>query len=177
MKKAILLTGLFLLLVGGAKATMMLSLNIEQLSDMATIVIKGKVTNIKSQQEQNKIVAYVTVKVDEWIKGAPSSGDTFIFNETTHFAGNRLDNESLRAKYTVGKDYIFFLQDEGGPIGLQQGVFEIQDGKIKNFENRKSHLFRKMDVQNNENPAIQHSLSENPDSDSVQQFIQLIKSL
>lgn len=169
----------FLLIVSfSAKASMMISLNIEQLTRIAAHIIKGEVIDIQNTPEGNRVMAYVTVKIEERLKGE-DTGKTFIFNQPVESLEQNPKNTFVFPEYEVGKTYLFFLPKNGGPIGLQQGVFKVEKDTLVNFESRKRHLFRNLKTSENSETQTLLNQNKNPESkdDSVKNFMRLIKSL
>lgn len=128
-----------------AQATLVKSLNIKQLSNLARYIVKATVidqTTETDPYESGKIVDYYTVQVKEWIKGEMPGGDTLVFKQ---LADGVYDNNGVKVrqslffpKYEVGKTYLFFLPQAHhktgllAPIGLDQGVYVVQTDESGN---------------------------------------------
>jgi len=115
-----------------AKATMVIPLNLTQLSQQATMIFHGRVlaNRVKQDPLSRQIVTYTDFQIIEAIKGQPGK------QYTIKQIGGKLPHSSLAMyvqgvpTFTVGKEYVVFLPTPSksgfcSPLGLYQGSFAI----------------------------------------------------
>jgi hypothetical protein len=120
-----------MLLAPSARATMLVRLSLEQLSQAATVVVRGRVLTEESRWNpaHTQIVTLTTVQVSQSVKGAPP---TFV---TIAQPGGTVGNVHLRVAGTVyfrpQDEFYFFLEpDPAEPprfllVGMLQGAYRI----------------------------------------------------
>lgn len=144
-----------------AQALSVKQLNLKQLIDLSPRVVQGTVTDTRLEQEGGSIVLYVTLKVEEWIKGeesAPNS-NTVVFKQVAEISEGGETSQQLKLglpQYEKGKTYLFFLAGDAdttgftAPVGLHQGIFpmEKENGKwvVPSLKNRTA-LFKNLQKQ------------------------------
>ena len=121
-----------------ARATTVLPLSLEQMSQKAHLIIYATVrevnTGIEPGVDKNRlgpVVTWTSFDVIEVIKG--EAGESHTIKQI----GGRLENgRSLRVlgvpRYEVGRSYVVFLTEPSSigyssPIGLHQGSFTVQE--------------------------------------------------
>ncbi len=165
MKKVLELLSVLLVLAGNAYATTILPINLVQLSQRASVIVKGTVTDLRVVEENEKIVSYVTLSDADWIKGDATSDHTYIFSQLAPVAGGFGVNADL-PEYRLGKTYVFFLPtaEDGpvAPIGGAQGVFSVKNGEIPDLASRRKLLRKNLpDASLSANAALlQKNLSD-----------------
>ncbi|MBU0506238.1 MAG: hypothetical protein ABII18_00895 [bacterium] len=146
MKKRyfIILVLLAAIISTSAQATLVKPLNLQNLVGIATYVVKATVTDKVIEEdvyESGAIVNYYTLEIKEWVKGTPPSGmekeiiiKQLASGEFTQGSKTIRQNVGF-PEYEIGKTYVFFLPKPHAvsgllaPIGLMQGVFEVQTDK------------------------------------------------
>ncbi|MGI9086740.1 MAG: hypothetical protein ACR2HH_03200 [Chthoniobacterales bacterium] len=120
------------LAVFAAQATTVIPPTFDQLVAEADLIIQGKVSEVKSQWVgeggQRHIVSYVTVQVEDTLKGNP--GATY----TLRMLGGTVDGETMAVsdapKFEVGDRDILFVKDNGKQfiplVGIMHGRFHVQ---------------------------------------------------
>jgi hypothetical protein len=122
-----------LLAVGfSARATTVIPPTFDQLVSDAEVIIQGTVTDVQSQfvgeGAQRHIFTYVTVKVEDAIKGNP--GSTYTFRMLGGTVGDQTLEVSDAPKFKVGDHDILFVEHNGSQfiplVGIQHGRFHVQ---------------------------------------------------
>ena len=120
------------LAVSAARATTVIPPTFDELVGQAELIFQGTVTDVKSQWAgeggQRHIVSYVTVQVEDALKGNP--GATF----TMRMLGGTVDDETMEVsdspKFKVGDRDILFVENNGKQfiplVGIMHGRFHVQ---------------------------------------------------
>jgi hypothetical protein len=132
MKRYILFSlAILILLAPSARATTLVRLSLEQLSQAATLVVRGRVLTGGSRwnQAHTQIVTRTTVQVTQSVKGAPP---TLVAIEQP---GGTVGNVHVRVAGTVffnpQDEFYFFLEPARGDasgfllVGMLQGAYRI----------------------------------------------------
>jgi len=138
MRKLIFLIGIFaLILTFQAHATVVRSMNLEEIVADAQYVVKVKVLEKSTEDESGRIVTYWTFAVLDWIKGSPTADNELVIKQIGQgqftVDGYSINQNLFFPEYEVGKTYLLFLPEahsETGmlaPVGLHQGVFEVRE--------------------------------------------------
>ncbi len=121
--------------LSSARATTVIPPTFDELVSQAEVIIQGTVTDVKSQWTgegaQRHIVSYVTVKVEETIKG--KAGDSY----TLQMLGGTVGEDTLEVsdspKFAVGDRDILFVVDNGKQfvplVGIMHGRFHVKQDK------------------------------------------------
>ena len=125
-------------LVSPAQATLVRSMNIQEIVGDAQYIIKATVISRDTaldKEESGHIVTYYTVKVHEWLKGTPTDDNELVFKQIAQgqftLNGEQIRQQLFFPEYEVGKTYVLFLPEAHArtgmlaPVGLQQGVFDV----------------------------------------------------
>lgn len=117
------------------RATTVIPPTFDQLVTEAEVILQGNVTDVRSQWigegAEHRIVTYVTLKVEEAIKGAP--GDTY----TIRLLGGTVDGHTMEVsdtpKFKIGDRDILFVEHNGSQfvplVGIMHGRFHLQKEK------------------------------------------------
>lgn len=150
------------------QATSLIPMNLQQLTKAARTIVKGTITDIRSVQEDNQIVSYITLDVDQCLKGETNDDNSFVFGHTVSTEAQFGDAIS-HPQYIVGKTYLFFLPNHLNhnimPIGGVQGVFEIRNEQVIELQKRKNLLRKNLNLQNvsNQDVVANHLSNSNTD--------------
>lgn len=129
--RSLLLALCSLLAVCLAQATTVIPPTFDQLVAEADTIFQGTVTDVKSEWTgeggQRHIISYVTVKVEDTLKGNP--GDTY----TLRMLGGTVDGETMEVsdspKFQIGDRDILFVQNNGKQfiplVGIMHGRFQV----------------------------------------------------
>lgn len=132
MKKSLLLILVAILACGRAGATTVIAPSFDELVAQAEIIFQGTVTDVQSQWAgegaQRHIVSYVTLKVDDPIKGNP--GATY----TIRMLGGTVDGQTMEVtdtpKFKIGDREILFVENNGKQfvplVGIMHGRFRVK---------------------------------------------------
>jgi hypothetical protein len=132
---------IFCLMPDKANATIVVRLNILELTTKSNKIIEGTITSVKSVvRSRNMVYTEVKMNVSETIRGIHS--DTAVFKVP---GGMRSDGLRLSVagapKFNVGEKVIVFLEGKNGDIvtGFSQGRFGIEyvDGEAFATQNTK----------------------------------------
>ncbi len=129
---------LFLLTLAPVKATQMIPLSIEQLSDKAEVIVRGVVTSKLTKRIGEKgIYTQVELKVEDSWKGATGKPHITIA-QAGGVLGETIQNIPGQAVFKVGEEVVIFgvwnQRQEAVVLGLSQGKFNVApttDGKAK----------------------------------------------
>jgi hypothetical protein len=133
MKKSFLLAVCAaLLLCNFARATTVIPPSFDELVARAEVIFQGTVTDVQSQWTgegaQRHIVTYVTLKVEDPIKGNP--GATY----TVRMFGGTVDGTTMEVtdtpKFKIGDRDILFVEHNGSQfvplVGIMHGRFRVK---------------------------------------------------
>lgn len=138
MRKLIFLIGIFALtLTFQAQATVVRSMNLEEIVADAQYIVKAKVLEKSTEDEDGRIVTYWTLEVLDWIKGTPTANNELVIKQIGQgqftVDGYNINQNLFFPEYEVGKTYVLFLPEAHhqtgmlAPVGLHQGVFEVRE--------------------------------------------------
>src|SRR3954471_6613991 len=121
-----------LALIGGVKATTVIPPTFDELVAEAELIFQGTVTDVTSQWTgegaQRHIVSYVTVQVEDAIKGNP--GATYTLRMLGGTVGDQTMEVSDSPKFKAGDREILFVQNNGQQfiplVGIMHGRFRVQ---------------------------------------------------
>lgn len=125
--------------ITSVSATVVRPINFDELAGLADVIIKAKVTEIDTDldiEESGQMVNYYTLDVLEVLKGNAGLGE-FVYKqiadgEYTNDDGQVIRQNTYFPRLEAGKTYVLFLPRAHhrtgllAPIGLFQGVFEVQ---------------------------------------------------
>jgi hypothetical protein len=134
MKKfsQLLISGACLIIAGAATATTVIPPSFDDLVSRAEMIFQGKVTDVRSEWTgegaQRRIMSYVTLKVEDAIKGDP--GPTV----TLRMLGGTVGGETMEVtdapKFKVGDRDILFVENNGTQfvplVGIMHGRFRVK---------------------------------------------------
>lgn len=135
MKKYLLLLSAILAFVSASRATTVIPPTFEQLVADADTIFQGTVTNVRSiwsgEGAQRHIETYVTVQIEDVLKGTP--GQTY----TLQILGGTVDGETMEVtdspKFSIGDRDILFVEHNGTQfvplVGINNGRFHIQQNQ------------------------------------------------
>ena len=125
--------GLLLALAGQARATVLVYHDHRQLSERASVVVRGRVVAQRVVLLDGRPFTETRVRVAERLKGKVHSGDSLLVRQPggeTRTVGMRVAGT---ARFQVGEHVLLFAEDAGShylPVGLCQGKYRIyRDGK------------------------------------------------
>jgi len=116
----------------------MLKKDLKTLTRESDLIVIGKAVKIDSQREEKgQIVTYVSVKVDEYVKGKLEQGEIIIL-----VPGGRVGELSMwvseAAKFTLNETSLLFLvhlrDDLYQVVGGLQGKLTLEKGKVCEYE-------------------------------------------
>lgn len=129
--RTLLLAFSTLLACSAARATTVIPPTFDELVAQAELILQGTVTDVQSQWigegGQRHIVSYVTLKVEEAIKGDP--GATY----TVRMLGGTVDGQTMEVsdspRFKVGDRDILFVEHNGTQfiplVGIMHGRFRV----------------------------------------------------
>jgi len=134
MKKfsQLLISGACLFLAGTALATTVIPPSFDELVSRAQMIFQGSVTDVRSEWTgegaQRHIMSYVTLKVEDAIKGNPGS------TVTLRMLGGTVGGETMEVadapKFKVGDRDILFVENNGTQfvplVGIMHGRFRVE---------------------------------------------------
>ena len=134
MKKfsQLLISGVYLIFVGTGLATTVIPPSFDELVSRAEMIFQGKVTDVRSEWTgegaQRHIMSYVTLKVEDAIKGNPDS------TVTLRMLGGTVGSETMEVsdapKFKVGDRDILFVENNGTQfvplVGIMHGRFRVK---------------------------------------------------
>jgi hypothetical protein len=120
------------LAVGGTQATTVIPPTFDELVGQAELIFQGTVTDVKSEWAgeggQRHIVSYVTVQVEDALKGNP--GATYTMRMLGGTIGDETMGVSDSPKFKVGDREILFVENNGRQfiplVGIMHGRFHLQ---------------------------------------------------
>ncbi len=133
--RPLLLAASALLVLTTARATTVVPPTFDELVQEAQLIVQGTVTDVKSQfigEGSNRhIVTFVTVSVEDALKGDPGASYTF------RMLGGTVGDETLEVsdapKFKVGERDILFLENNGKQfiplVGIMHGRFHVDQDK------------------------------------------------
>ena len=141
MKKArsLLLVVCAVAALGSARATTVVPPTFDELVARAELIFQGTVTNVTSQWTgegaQRHIVTYVTMKVEDALKG--DAGSTYTLRLLGGTVGDTTMEVTDTPKFKAGDRDIVFVEHNGTQfiplVGIMHGRFRVQkDGKTGN---------------------------------------------
>ena len=164
MKKFLLLliSGACLIFAGTALATTVIPPSFDELVSRAEMIFQGSVTDVRSEWTgegaQRHIMSYVTLKVEDAIKGNPGS------TVTLRMLGGTVGGETMEVsdapKFKVGDRDILFVENNGTQfvplVGIMHGRFRVKKdntGQDAVFTNEGSPLSDVTQLGKNERAA------------------------
>jgi hypothetical protein len=141
--------GSFLIITGIALATTVIPPSFDDLVGRAEMIFQGTVTDVRSEWTgegaQRHIMSYVTVKVEEAIKGNPDA------SVTLRMLGGTVGAQTMEVadapKFKVGDRDILFVENNGTQfiplVGIMHGRFRVkkdETGRDAVFTNEGSPL-------------------------------------
>jgi len=134
MKKffQLLISGACLFLAGTGLATTVIPPSFDELVSRAQMIFQGSVTDVRSEWTgegaQRHIMSYVTLKVEDAIKGNPGS------TVTLRMLGGTVGGETMEVadapKFKVGDRDILFVENNGTQfvplVGIMHGRFRVE---------------------------------------------------
>ena len=134
MKKfsQLLISGACLIFGGTAPATTVIPPSFDELVSRAEMIFQGSVTGVRSEWTgegaQRHIMSYVTLKVEDAIKGNPGS------TVTLRMLGGTVGGETMEVsdapKFKVGDRDILFVENNGTQfvplVGIMHGRFRVK---------------------------------------------------
>src|SRR5881275_3182056 len=161
--KRYLLTCAGILAIGcSALATTVIPPSFDELVSRAEMIFQGKVTDVRSEWTgegaQRHIMSYVTLKVEDAIKGNPGS------TVTLRMLGGTVGGETMEVadapKFKVGDRDILFVENNGTQfvplVGIMHGRFRVKKdeaGRDAAFTNEGSPLSEVTQLGKNEAAA------------------------
>src|SRR6184192_2856214 len=124
--------GSFLIIACAALATTVIPPSFDDLVGRAEIIFQGTVTDVRSEWTgegaQRHIMSYVTVKVEEAIKGNPGA------SVTLRMLGGTVGAETMEVadapKFKAGDRDVLFVENNGTQfiplVGIMHGRFRVQ---------------------------------------------------
>src|SRR2546423_15073441 len=151
MKKfsQLLISGACLIFASSALATTVIPPSFDELVSRAELIFQGSVTDVRSEWTgegaQRHIMSYVTLKVEDTIKGNPGA------SVTLRMLGGTVGAETMEVadapKFKVGDRDILFVENNGTQfiplVGIMHGRFRVKKdeaGRDAVFTNEGSPL-------------------------------------
>jgi len=118
--------------VCGAQATTVIAPTFDELVREAELIFQGTVTNVESQWTgeggQRHIVSYITIQVEDALKGTPGA------SYTIRMLGGTVGDETMEVsdspKFKVGDREILFVENNGRQfiplVGIMYGRYRVQ---------------------------------------------------
>jgi hypothetical protein len=130
--RSLFLVGLACIAVTSASATTVIAPTFDELVNRAQLIFEGTVTDVRSQWVgeggQRRIVSYVTVKVEDGLKG--EAGPTYTLQMLGGTVGGTTMEISDSPKFKVGDRDILFVENNGAQfiplVGIMHGRFRVQ---------------------------------------------------
>lgn len=119
-----------------AHATTLLKLDMDDLVDRSERIVHGEVTKLEAKEEQGRIVTYITLDVQDSLKG-PADEKTVSFRVLGGRMGDLVTIVHGTPQFSVGEQVLVFLEQPAskkGPklplvvTGMAQGKFSISAG-------------------------------------------------
>lgn len=162
------------------QASSIIGLNLQQLTKAAQTVVYGTVTDVRTVEENNKLVIYTTLSVHDILKGTFSDQD-YVFSQIAPHT-SAFQNATTQPSLSKGKSYILFMPPQSDstvqPIGGAQGVFEVQNDVVKQLNQHKSNLAKNIHLSDStkEKAVLEFLNTQNADV-SYMSFADVIKIL
>ena len=135
MKKTVILfISLILVTSLPARATVLIPLSLQQVTERANLIFQGRVTNVEVRVDEvsQRVATYTTFAVQDVIKG--KTGATHTIKQV----GGQLPGSKVALRihgvprFNLGEDYVVFLPAPSrlgfsSPVGLSQGAFSVVD--------------------------------------------------
>ncbi len=130
--RCLLLAACTFLAVCGTQATTVIPPTFDELVSQAELIFQGTVSDVQSQWAgeggQRHIVSYVTVQVEDAIKGDPGA------SYTLRMLGGTVGDETMEVsdspKFKIGDREILFVENNGKQfiplVGIMHGRFHVQ---------------------------------------------------
>lgn len=119
---------------GTAFATTVLRMEVADLQREADVVVRGRVSDMKSRWSNNRIITEVTVSVTETYKGTPGKSVTIV--QPGGVVGDMGQTVHGMPQFKKDADVVLFLEQRServfSVVGLSQGMFDVEkssDGK------------------------------------------------
>lgn len=132
MRTVILFFSLMLAVSLPARATVVIPLSLQQVSERASLIFQGKVTDVdvRFDEVSQRVATYTTFAVQDVIKG--EAGAT----HTVKQVGGQLPGSQFALRihgvprFNPGEEYVVFLPAPSrlgfaSPVGLSQGAFSV----------------------------------------------------
>lgn len=121
-----------------ARATTVIPPSFDQLVSQAETIFEGNVIDVRSEWvgegAQRYIVSYVTLKVDDAIKGDPSQ--TYVMRMMGGTVGEESMGISDAPRFSVGQHEILFVENNGTQfiplVGIMHGRFHLEADAVGN---------------------------------------------
>lgn len=132
MKKSFLIAACVILGLCSTRATTVIPPSFDELVTRAEVIFQGTVTNVQSQWTgegaERHIVTYVTLKVEDALKGDPGA------SYTVRMFGGTVDGTTMKVsdtpEFKVGDRDILFVEHNGSQfvplVGIMHGRFRVQ---------------------------------------------------
>jgi hypothetical protein len=118
-----------LLMAAPAFSVSVIKLTVPQMSNLAQSIVVGKVTEVRSEwnDAHNQIYTYITVKVDETLKGEHQ--DYVSLRQLGGIVDDIMADVVGFPKFKVGSEQLLFIKDNPSGfmpiVGASQGKFDI----------------------------------------------------
>lgn len=130
-----------------ARATVVVSMDVEQLAAAATAVVHGTVLDTRAEDDHGRVFTRVEVKVREQLKGpAATAPDRVAMRVVGGSLGGYSQVVPGAPQLTVGDEVVLFLWSPGPgqpyrPLGLAMGTFHVERrGKVVEAVSRRDGL-------------------------------------
>ena len=141
--------GICLLLISGAASALVVKMETPELTEKAREIVIGHVVDMQSRwnEDRDYIFTYVTVHVDEYVKGG---GERSV---TIKIPGGAIGDLQLRVsdipEFAVGEKVVLFLTDEYPDycdlLGLFQGKYTVVEGRVLERDIELEHFLNEID--------------------------------
>ena len=113
-----------------ASATTMVKLSTNQIVDAADIIVRGTVTEVWSEEDENGVVwTRAQLEVTKTYKGDPAK-TTHVIDRLGRTFGGHVSVVHGSTRFSPGEDAVFFLETLGSgrlsTVGLSQGKYTLQ---------------------------------------------------
>ncbi len=102
-------------------------MSLEELANEAASIVDGVVENVESRWENRMIFSYVTIRIEESLKGRRSR--TAVIRQVGGRIGNRVLDVPGMPAFTTGDRVVVFLKPNGNGtfhvVGMAQGRFRV----------------------------------------------------
>jgi len=144
MRRTLLILPLLALFAGAAQAAIVLRVDVNDLTDTATVVVRGEVLDVHSKwnEDETTIHTLVTLRVDRVLKGKAGKEITITC------AGGRVGEKRIPVSgvptFVKGERAVVFLWKNGRgefiPLGMNQGKFRIEKDAKTGSETARNSL-------------------------------------